>query len=134
MPVSNVYAEADAQRRRDHPAFNGLNLPAIVMSYIVTQRTGEIGVGLALGADPRSVARLILRQGGLVALAGIAVGLGAALAGSRAIESLLYDVSPRDPSVFAVTTCLLLGVALVACRLPARRAARLSPLEALRAE
>jgi predicted permease len=105
-----------------------------VMSYIVTQRTGEIGVRLALGADSPSVARLIVRQGGLVALAGIGVGLGAALAGSRVIESLLYGVGPRDPSVFAVTTFVLLGVALVACWLPARRAARLSPLEALRTE
>jgi putative ABC transport system permease protein len=105
-----------------------------VMSYIVTQRTGEIGVRLALGADPRSVARMIVQQGGLVALAGIGVGLGAALAGSRVIESLLYGLGPRDPSVFAVASCLLLGVALVACWLPARRAARLSPLEALRTE
>jgi ABC-type antimicrobial peptide transport system permease subunit len=105
-----------------------------VMSYIVTQRTGEIGVRLALGADPRSVARMIVRQGGVVALAGVTIGLAAALAGSRLIESLLYGVSPRDPGVFGVTTLLLLGVALLACWLPARRAARLSPLEALRTE
>ena len=105
-----------------------------VMSYIVSQRTGEIGVRLALGAEPGSVARMIVRQGGLVALAGIIVGLAAAFAGSRLIESLLYGVSPRDPGVFAATTLMLLGVALLACWLPARRAARLSPLEALRTE
>ena len=105
-----------------------------VMSYIVSQRTGEIGVRLALGAEPGSVAGMIVRQGGVVALAGIAVGLAAAFAGSRLIESLLYDVSPRDPGVFAATTLILLGVALLACWLPARRAARLSPLEALRVE
>ena len=105
-----------------------------VMSYVVSQRTGEIGVRLALGADPGSVAGMIVRQGGVVALAGIAVGVAAALAGSRLIESLLYDVSPRDPGVFAATTLTLLAVALLACWLPARRAARLSPLEALRAE
>jgi len=105
-----------------------------VMSYIVTQRTGEIGVRLALGAQSASVAGMIVRQGGLVALAGVAVGLVTAVAGSRVIESLLYGVSPRDPSVFSATTLLLLGVALVACWLPARRAARLSPLEALRTE
>jgi putative ABC transport system permease protein len=105
-----------------------------VMSYIVTQRTGEIGVRLALGAEPRGVARMVVRQGGLVALAGIAIGLVAALAGSRVIESLLYGVSPRDPGVFVATTVLLLWVALVACWLPARRAARLSPVEALRTE
>jgi len=105
-----------------------------VMSYVVSQRTGEIGVRLALGAEPSSVARMIVRQGGVVAMAGIAVGLAAAVAGSRLIGSLLYGVSPRDPGVFAVTTLVLLGVALLACWLPARRAARLSPLEALKAE
>jgi putative ABC transport system permease protein len=105
-----------------------------VMSYIVSQRTGEIGVRLALGAAPGSVAGMIVRQGGIVALAGVTVGLATALAGSRLIESLLYGVSPRDPAVFAATTLILLGVALLACWLPARRASRLSPLEALRTD
>ena len=103
-----------------------------VMSYAVTQRTQEIGVRLALGAQPGDVAGMIVRQGGIVGLAGAGVGLAAALAGSRVIESLLYGVSPRDPAVFAATTCVLLAVALGACWLPARRAARLSPLDALR--
>jgi predicted permease len=105
-----------------------------VMSYIVTQRTGEIGVRLALGAEPATVAGMIVQQGGVVAIGGIAVGLAVAAAGSSVIESLLFGVSPRDPGVFAATTCLLVGVALVACWLPARRAASLSPLEALRTE
>jgi ABC-type antimicrobial peptide transport system permease subunit len=105
-----------------------------VMSYIVSQRTGEIGVRLALGAEPGAIAALIVRQGGLVSLAGVAAGLAAAFAGSRVIGSLLYGVSPRDPGVFAGTTILLLLVALLACWLPARRAARLSPIEALRTE
>ena len=105
-----------------------------VMSYIVSQRTSEIGVRLALGAEPGAVAAMILRQGGLVALAGAAIGLVAALAGSRVIASLLYGIGPRDPAVFAATTLLLLLVAAAACWLPARRAARLSPLEALRAD
>jgi predicted lysophospholipase L1 biosynthesis ABC-type transport system permease subunit len=105
-----------------------------VMSYIVTQRTGEIGVRLALGAEPASVARMIVRQGALVALAGIAIGLATALAGNRLIESLLYGVSSRDLGVFATTALMLLTVALFACWLPARRAARLDPLEALRAD
>jgi putative ABC transport system permease protein len=105
-----------------------------VMSYVVTQRTGEIGVRLALGAEPASVARMIVRQGALVTLAGIAIGLAAALAGSRLIESLLYGVSSRDVGVFATTALMLLTVALFACWLPARRAARLDPLEALRAD
>jgi predicted permease len=105
-----------------------------VMSYIVAQRTGEIGLRLALGAEPGSVVGMIVRQGGLAALAGIALGLATAFAGTRLIESLLYDVSPRDPGIFAATTLMLLGVTLFACWLPARRAARLNPLEALRAD
>ena len=86
-----------------------------VMSYVVTQRTAEIGVRLALGAEPGGVAGMIVRQGGLVALAGIAVGLATALAGSRLMASLLYGVSTRDPGVFAAATA---GLAW-------RRAARL---------
>jgi putative ABC transport system permease protein len=105
-----------------------------VMSFLVTQRTGEIGVRLALGEAPGAVAMAIVRQGGLVTLAGLVVGLGAALAGGRLIQALLYEVSPRDPAVFAATTALLLVVALLACWLPARRASKLSPLEALRPE
>ena len=105
-----------------------------VMSYIVSQRTGEIGVRLALGAEPRAVAAMILRQGTAVTTVGAVVGLLASLAGSRAIASLLYGVGPRDPFVFIVTTAVLLLVATLACWLPARSAARLSPLEALRAE
>jgi predicted permease len=105
-----------------------------VMSYIVSQRTSEIGVRLALGAEPASVARMIVRQGGVVAVAGIAVGLATAFAASRLIGSLLYGVGPRDPGVFATVTLILLCVALFACWLPARRASRLSPVEALRTE
>jgi putative ABC transport system permease protein len=105
-----------------------------VMSYIVSQRRTEIGVRLALGAAPGSVAGMIVRQGGLVALAGVAIGIVAALAASRLIESVLYGVSSRDPIVFASTALLLVVVAIGACWIPARRAARLSPLEALRTE
>jgi predicted permease len=105
-----------------------------VTSYIVSQRTNEIGVRLALGAEPASVSAQLVRQGGVVAAVGIAVGLAAAFAGGRLIESLLYTVSPRDPSVFALTTVALLAVALLACWLPARRAARLNPIDALRIE
>jgi predicted lysophospholipase L1 biosynthesis ABC-type transport system permease subunit len=104
-----------------------------VMSYIVTQRTGEIGVRLALGADAASVAAMIVRQGAAVTLVGVMVGLVTAFAGSRLLESLLYGVSPRDARIFAATTLVLVAAALPACWLPARRAARLNPVEALRA-
>jgi predicted permease len=105
-----------------------------VMSYIVSQRTSEIGVRMALGAEPRSVAAMILKQGSAVSLAGAAIGVIVALAGSRLIASLLYGITPRDPAVFASTTLLLLIVSALACWLPARRAARLSPLDALRVD
>lgn len=104
------------------------------MSYIVTQRTGEIGVRLALGAEPGSVVRMIVRQGGIVALAGVTVGLAAAFAGGRLIESLLYGVTSHDPAVLAGTTAVLLCVVLLACWLPARRVAVLNPLDALRTD
>ena len=105
-----------------------------VMSYVVTQRTAEIGVRLALGAEPRGVAAMIVRQGGAVAVIGIVVGLMTAFLGSRVMVSLLYGVSARDPLVFAGAASALLGVALVACWLPARRAASVDPLIALRTE
>lgn len=105
-----------------------------VTAYIVSQRTNEIGLRLALGAEPRQVTHAIVGQGGVVALAGIAIGLTSALAGTRLIASLLYDVNPRDPATFAVTAGTLLVVAVAACWLPARRAARLSPVDALRIE
>jgi putative ABC transport system permease protein len=103
-----------------------------VMSYIVSQRTGEIGVRLALGEAPGAIAAAIVRQGGLVTLSGLAVGLCVALASGRLIQALLYGVGARDPVVFAVTPAVLMMVALVACWVPARRASKLSPLEALR--
>jgi putative ABC transport system permease protein len=103
-----------------------------VVSYIVTRRTGEIGLRLALGARPRRVAAMIVAQSVRVAGAGVVFGIAAALAGGRYIESLLYGVSPRDPGVFLTATAALLTVALIACWIPARRAARLNPLQALR--
>jgi len=103
-----------------------------VVSYIVSQRTTEIGIRLALGAEPRTLMRMIVVQSGRVTVVGIVLGVVVALAASRMIESLLYDVNPRDPAVFAATALTLLGIAVLACWLPARRAARLNPIEVLR--
>ena len=105
-----------------------------VTAYVVTQRTAEIGVRLALGATPQNVAGLIVRQSGAVAAAGVAAGLAIAFASARVVSSLLYGVSPHDPAVFTGTAVTLLLVALIACWLPATRAARLNPLDALRAD
>jgi predicted permease len=103
-------------------------------SYIVSQRTGEIGVRLALGAAPSNVIALIVRQTGIVAVAGVLIGLAGAVVQSRFIESLLYDVSARDVNTYVVTSVILLVVAIIACWVPARRAARVDPMVALRAE
>jgi predicted permease len=103
-----------------------------VISYVVAQRSPEIGVRLALGARPGDVARMILRQGGVVAALGLGVGLVVAAAGSRLIDSLLFGVSPTDVRTYALVTAVLLVVSLLACWLPARRAARMDPLVALR--
>ncbi len=105
-----------------------------VVSYVVSQRTTEIGVRLALGAEPRRVSAMIVRQSGLVVMVGLLAGFATALASSRVLGTLLYGVSPRDPGVFSVTILVLFAVAITASWIPARRAARISPLAALRAE
>jgi hypothetical protein len=105
-----------------------------VIAYAVSQRRGEIGVRLALGAAPATVVAMILRQGAAIALSGAAVGLVAAMAVSGVMRSLLFGIGPRDPAVFATVGIGLATVAIVACWIPARSAARVSPTEALRAE
>lgn len=105
-----------------------------VISYVVSQRAHEIGVRVALGARPGAVRALVVRQGVGVTLVGIGLGLGAAIAATRLIASLLFEVSARDPLTFAATALVLGGVSLAATWLPARRAAAISPLEALRQE
>jgi predicted permease len=103
-----------------------------VISYIVSERTHEIGIRLALGAGRSDVLRLVMRQGLGLAVTGAAVGLAGALIVSHLIAGLLYGVRPTDPPTFAGVALLLMGVALVACYVPARRAMRVDPLTALR--
>lgn len=105
-----------------------------VMSYNVAQRTQEIGVRLALGAQPRHMLALVLRQGLGLTVLGVVLGLAGALMLTRLLRSLLFEVNPIDPLTFALVPLLLLGVALLACYLPARRAARVDPMVALRYE
>jgi predicted permease len=105
-----------------------------VIAYSVTQRTREIGVRVALGADSRSVRRLVLATGLKLTTIGLIVGLGAALASTRLLSGLLYGVSPADPASFAAIALLVIAVALSASYLPARRAVRIDPIAALRAE
>lgn len=105
-----------------------------VISYVVAQRTREIGIRMALGAERRDVVRAVLRQGMAVALGGVLLGVAAALALTKVIAGLLFNVASRDPVVFAAVPLLLLGVAALATLLPARRASRVDPVIALRAE
>jgi putative ABC transport system permease protein len=105
-----------------------------VTSYLVSQRTKELGVRLALGAEPSRVARLVVADGMRVAGAGVLVGVVAALFTTKLAASLLYGVSPRDPLTIGAVATVLLAVAALANYLPARRAARVDPLVALRQE
>ena len=105
-----------------------------VISYSVSHRTHEIGIRMALGAKARDVMWLVVRQGMACALIGIAVGLMAAYGLTRLMKTLLFNVTATDPTTFVAISCLLIGIALLAAWLPARRATKVDPLIALRHE
>jgi putative ABC transport system permease protein len=141
--MNAVVASAVAERRFTMQllalfAATALALSAIgiygVMAYFVTQRTHEIGVRMALGAAPRDVLAMVLGQGARLAAAGVAAGIAGAFALTRAIGSMLFGVGPRDPLTFVSLAIVLTAVALVACYVPARRATRVDPIQALRHE
>jgi putative ABC transport system permease protein len=103
-----------------------------VIAYSVTQRVKEIGVRMALGAQSHDVIKLIISQGMKPALRGVVIGVGSALALTRWMKGFLFGVSATDPMTFATIALLLSAVALLACWIPARRATKVDPLQALR--
>jgi putative ABC transport system permease protein len=103
-----------------------------VMAYTVSQRTRELGIRLALGASRTEVRNMVVRQGVLLALAGVSLGLAAAFALARLVANLLFGVTATDPTTFAAIPIVLLAVAVIATYLPAWRASRVDPVEALR--
>jgi hypothetical protein len=105
-----------------------------VMAYAVTQRTGEIGVRMALGANGRDILALILRSGSVQVGLGLALGLAGAFGASQLLQQALYEVEPFDPAIFASVAVFFALVAALACVIPARRASRVDPMVALRSE
>jgi ABC-type antimicrobial peptide transport system permease subunit len=141
--LGGVVADSVANRRFEMDllllfAASALLLAALgvygVVTYSVVQRQREIGLRLALGAQRANIYRLILRDGLLPVLAGAAAGIAIAFASARLVASLLYEVSPYDPGIVAGAVFVLMVVGTVACLLPARRAAMVEPMEALRSE
>jgi ABC-type antimicrobial peptide transport system permease subunit len=105
-----------------------------VLSYLVTERNREIGIRVALGASSAGIVRLVLRQGLSIAVIGIVFGVIGALALARVTQSLLFGVSPTDPTTYVSVGAVILTVALAACMVPAQRAMRVDPLVAIRNE
>jgi putative ABC transport system permease protein len=103
-----------------------------VLSYVVAERTREIGVRMALGATAGTVRRMVVSQGARVVLVGAVVGVAAALASTRLLEALLYEVNAVDPAVFVAMSLTMIGIGMLASYVPAHRASRVDPIESLR--
>ena len=142
-PLEDIVADSIARQRFAMTLLTVFSLVALViaavgiygvMAYSVVQRTGEFGIRMALGAQQRDVLRLVLMQGGKLIGLGLIIGLAATLAASRAMGSMLFNTSAQDPLTLGGITLLLAFVALIACLLPASRATKVNPIDALRAE
>ncbi len=105
-----------------------------IMSWSVAQRTQEIGIRMAVGADTRGILKLILGRGLKLSSVGLAIGIGATLALTRLLSTQLFEISPHDPWVFTGVSVLMLAITTAACYLPARRATKVDPIATLRAE
>jgi len=147
QPITNVQTVDDLMdSSRSQPRFTMLLLAVFsatalllavvgiygVLAYSVAQRRQEFGIRLALGAEQADILRMVLRQGLVLAVSGIATGLFASLFLTRLMSSMLYKVGARDLTTFAITPLLFFGIALLASYLPARRATKVNPIEALR--
>jgi putative ABC transport system permease protein len=142
-PLGDVITESVAQRRFSMLLLAAFALTALflagvgiygVVGYSVSQRTREIGVRLAIGAERRDVLALVVGGGMKLAVIGVAIGLAGALALARLIATMLFDVTPFDPTSYLLTAVVLLAIAAIACYLPARRAMNVDPLVAIRME
>jgi putative ABC transport system permease protein len=148
-PINSLYSMARLLERWMSPQkFNSLLLAIFaclalvlaaigiygVIAYSVVQRTREIGIRMALGADRANVLRLILRQGARIGISGLVIGTAAAYFSTRALSSMLFGVNPHDPLIFAGIAASLIVVVVMASYIPARRATRVDPLMALRYE
>jgi ABC-type antimicrobial peptide transport system permease subunit len=142
-PLADVVSESIAQRRFSMLLIGVFGAIALVLaavglygvvSYSVSQRTQEIGLRMAIGADRRDVLRLIVGGGMKLAVIGVVIGVAGALALSKVIATMLFELTPMDLVSYSGTVMVLLAVAMVACYVPARRAMRVDPIIALRAE
>jgi putative ABC transport system permease protein len=143
MPLSDVIGGSWARHRFDAWLFGAFSIVALVLAsagifavvaYSVSMRTREMGIRLALGAQPREIIQLVVKEGMTLPLLGLSGGIVAAVAATRLLQASLYGITPTDPAVFAASVGLLIVVSATACLIPARQATRVNPMEALRAE